>query len=132
MEGIECADLGGGALADILLRGTIEAAVEPIAQDADLCSDQLRDALSLLPAELRRVLRLPSPARQCFTMRFLAGLPGQDCACLLNFEACQVEEAAILGACLLTLGGSIASLRDNQAKNNDDTERHMDSGRRLH
>ena len=101
MESIESADFGRGALAQVLLCGTIQAALVSRAANAELQPEQLKDASSLLPAELRRVLRLPAPARQCFTLRLLAGLTAKACARLLRFEVCQVDEAAILGAQML-------------------------------
>lgn len=56
---------------------------------------------SLLPPELRRVLRLPTDLRQCFVLRILAGLPGAVCAPLLHKEISQVEEAAGAAAQML-------------------------------
>jgi hypothetical protein len=51
-----------------------------------------------LPAELLRVLRLPSPLRQCFVLRVLMAMPGHYCACLLHLDAAQVDANTHLAA----------------------------------
>lgn len=51
-----------------------------------------------LQPEMLRVLRLPSPLRQCFVLRVLMAMPGQYCARLLRIEAAQVDVNTHLAA----------------------------------
>jgi len=49
---------------------------------------------SALPIELKRVLRLPTDRRQCFVLRFLAGLSREDAAHMLSMSPHLVDERA--------------------------------------
>jgi hypothetical protein len=101
LESIRCLDLDDDAPGEKLIRGALRAA---IARQREIVEQEPGDfdyALSLLPAELRRVLRLPTDSRNCFALRVLAGLPRNVCAPLLNLERRQVDEAAGVAAQLL-------------------------------
>jgi hypothetical protein len=58
---------------------------------------------SLLPAELKAVLRLSCLPRQCFVLRILAGLPRKVCAGMLRLSMANVDRH--LWAALKCLAG---------------------------
>ncbi len=60
-------------------------------QDFDLAS-------SVLPLELRRVLRLPLDLRHCFVLRFLAGFSREDCAKILHLKMERVDDGVCAAA----------------------------------
>ncbi|HMH07615.1 MAG TPA: hypothetical protein VK579_13130 [Terriglobales bacterium] len=59
-----------------LLRAAIVAAMAMGFSDMP----ELDEVSSILPLELRRVLRLPAELRRCFVLRILAGLSGEECS----------------------------------------------------
>jgi DNA-directed RNA polymerase specialized sigma24 family protein len=79
---------------EVLLRGAVNAAIEPQSEASRQPTEDLERASSMLPFELRRVLHLPPALRQCFVLRFLVGLPREVCARLLHLEIRQVDERA--------------------------------------
>lgn len=79
---------------EALLRGAVNAAIEPPTEISEQLPEDLACASSMLPFELRRVLHLPTALRHCFVLRFLVGLPREDCARLLHLEIHQVDERA--------------------------------------
>ena len=79
---------------EVLIRGAVNAAVEPPSETSEQLPEDLEHASSMLPFELRRVLHLSQALRQCFVLRFLVGLPREVCARLLHLEIRQVDERA--------------------------------------
>jgi len=59
-----------------LLRAAIVAAMAMGFSDMP----ELDEVSSILPLDLRRVLRLPAELRRCFVLRILAGLSGEECS----------------------------------------------------
>jgi hypothetical protein len=94
LESIERLDLDHDAPGEKLIRGALHAALGHRSNSAGERPGQLEPALSLLPMELQRVVRLPVPLRHCFTLYVLAGLPASVSAPLLNLGISQVKEAA--------------------------------------
>jgi DNA-directed RNA polymerase specialized sigma24 family protein len=78
-----------------LLRATARAA---LALYRPREGEEITPASVLLPAELQRVLRLPSDLRQCFVLRMLAGLPRESCAQLLDLDLDAVDRDTSLAA----------------------------------
>ena len=72
----------------------MNAAIEPPSEISEQLPEDLACASSMLPFELRHVLHLPTALRHCFVLRFLVGLPREDCARLLHLEIRQVDERA--------------------------------------
>jgi hypothetical protein len=97
LESIQRLDLSDNAPAEKLMQYAFEAVSGRLRNNVEDC------AVSLLPPELESVLRLPSDLRGCFTLRVLAGLPGEICASLLDLETSQLEEA--VGAAATILAG---------------------------
>lgn len=77
---------------DTLFAGTLKAA---IAQPGEVWdgSEEIDRASSILPFELRRVLRLVPNLRHCFVCRVLAGFSREVCASLLHLEVRQLDES---------------------------------------
>jgi len=75
---------------DALLHGIVAASIASRTPDARI--DEEDHASSLLPVELRLVLRLPVDLRRCFVLRMLAGFSIGTCARMLQTEIHQVEE----------------------------------------
>jgi hypothetical protein len=71
-----------------LLRAAIVAAMAMGFSDMP----ELDEVSSILPLELRRVLRLPAELRRCFVLRILAGLSGEECSHLLDMSIGLVDE----------------------------------------
>jgi hypothetical protein len=90
LKGIEWIDSDGGQGED-LLQSTVKAAIERD-RFPGLSPKPSDSAVSRLPLELQRVLRLPHFLRHCFVLRVLAGLPPELCACLLNANGHQVDK----------------------------------------
>jgi hypothetical protein len=86
-EGIQATE-HGDASPDALLHETMAASITGNSRP----SIEEGDAASRLPAELRRVLRLPRDLRRCFVLRVLAGLPNEICARMLRIEIHRVDE----------------------------------------
>ncbi len=88
-------DLFSEALFRRVVHYSINQQVEtPTAHERDL--DR---AESILPFELRCVLRLSLNLRYCYVLRILVGLPREVCAWLLQMDSSQIDEytcAAIL------------------------------------
>jgi hypothetical protein len=101
LESIRWLDLDDEAPGEKLVRGALQAALARQRQIVEQRSGELECALSLLPLELRRVLRLPADLRHCFALRILAGLPRNVCAPLLHLELCRVDETAGVAAQML-------------------------------
>jgi hypothetical protein len=101
LESIRWLNLDDDAAGEKLIRGALKAAIARECEIVEQRPGELDYALSLLPLELRRVLRLPADLRHCFALRVLAGLPRNVCAPLLNLEIRQVEEAAGFAAQML-------------------------------
>jgi hypothetical protein len=87
LESIRWLDLDDEAPGEKLVRGALQAALARQRQIVEQRSGELECALSLLPLELRRVLRLPADLRHCFALRILAGLPRNVCAPLLHWSS---------------------------------------------
>lgn len=101
LEGVECLGLEENFSEEMLLREVLKSALDRGSTIAQQGSGEFDRALSLLPAELRRVMRLPTHLRYCFTLRMLVGLPLDLCARLLRLEIVQIEEAVIDAAQIL-------------------------------
>jgi len=98
MERAETAILEGARLLDpdeasgeALWREAVMASLEPPNETPGRLEDQEHLA-TILPWELRRVLRLSPDLRHCFVLRLLAGWPREVCARLLHLEIRQVDE----------------------------------------
>jgi len=61
------------------------------------------DLSSMLPVELRRVLRLPGDLRRSFVLRVLAGLSREECARLLCRDIPDVDQTVCAAAQELAL-----------------------------
>jgi hypothetical protein len=101
LESIGCLDFDDDASGEKLTREALKTAISRERQIAEKRPEDLDCALSFLPLELMRVLRLPADLRRCFALRVLAGLPRRFCALLLNLEIEQVEEKAGIAAQML-------------------------------
>ena len=94
LEGIQDLDLDDDASGELLIRTALQAAIERQGKAAEQQPEEVEYALTLVPPELRRVLRLPADLRHSFLLRILGGLPSDVCASLLHLEIRQVDEAA--------------------------------------
>ena len=106
LQGIESMNSDRGKPED-LLQTTVEAAIER-ETFGERSLTPPGPALTRLPLELQRVMRLPHFLRQCFVLRVLAGLPRELCADLLNSDQGQVDR----GTCAAML--ELPSIRDNR------------------
>ena len=91
------AKLAAGAMSEgtRLSWKAIAAAIQRGTPDAEEPPDA---ASTILPIELRRVLRLSPRLRQCFVLRLLMAMPRQYCAGLLGIDAREVDAASSLAA----------------------------------
>ena len=95
LEGIRLWD-GDGDLNEELTRLTVAAAVRGREAYSQQLTKETADASSLLPPELKRVLVLPSPFRECFILRRLLAIPSNFCARLLDLDPIRIEQATCL------------------------------------
>jgi hypothetical protein len=82
-----------GACGENLLHQALNAVIQP-QESPRWRPKHLELAISKLPWELKRVLRLPRYIRQCFVLRVLARWPRELCATLLNSDADQIDRGA--------------------------------------
>jgi len=101
LESIGSLELDQDTQGEKLLRGALKAAIAQDYEAAAPGTEELEYALSLLSPELKAVLRLPAHLRFCFILRFLARLPRNVCASLLNLEIPQLEQTATVAAQML-------------------------------
>jgi hypothetical protein len=81
---------------DALLQGTIAASIPTnIREELDEGQEQTS---SVLPVELRRVLRLSQELRRCYVLRVLLGLPREICARMLRTEIHRIDELVCVSA----------------------------------
>jgi hypothetical protein len=78
-------------IAETLLQRTIELSIQSVA-----CSDGSDVEIEWpgLPIELRNVLEMKAPLRQCFVLRVLLSLPEEMCAGLLRLSRSEVGSHA--------------------------------------
>ena len=95
LEGIRVMDRSRVS-AEALLRTTGEASIS--AKIPCERVEEKESASSLLPVELRRVLRLPPDFRRCFVLRVLVGLSREVCARMLQTEIHRVDELVCVSA----------------------------------
>lgn len=93
LDGIAaCEDVSHRSLLIAALRSTLRRRAN---------SAEARDAVQLLPAELRRLFGLPPRSRDCFVLRILLDLSPEVCARLLNISVTELDDA--LNAALTAL-----------------------------
>jgi hypothetical protein len=91
---------------DMVLRGTISAAVTPEMMAGNEGSRQPQPTVSWLPVPLRRVLLLPRNLRQAFVLRLLLGMPRDRCSQLLRLDERKLDEHVRQAAIFLSQGHS--------------------------
>ena len=101
LRGIECMNVDLEPQGE-LLRKSLTAAFRNAEQGAPPSANEADEAALLLRVELRPVLRLPSKLRECFTLRFLAGLSTEQSARLLHLAGDEVDTYAVMAAKLLS------------------------------
>ena len=93
LEGIRGMDRNNVS-GEALLQGTVAASIA-----AKIPEQRAEEqASSMLPVELRRVLRLSLDFRRCFVLRVLIGLPRAVCARLLQTEIHRIDELVYASA----------------------------------
>jgi hypothetical protein len=90
LEGIKVTQRGEVSDEALLLQGTLSASIAAGA-DGPRAEEQ-QHASSLLPVELRRVLRLLPDFRRGFVLRVLVGLSREVCARMLQTEIQHIDE----------------------------------------
>ncbi|MEP6538013.1 MAG: hypothetical protein ABJF23_21925, partial [Bryobacteraceae bacterium] len=95
MEGIRVMERNGDE-GEMLMQRTMAASIAAKVSRRE--SAEHRHAESLLPLELRRVLRLSRDFRRCFVLRALAGLSREVCAHLLQIEIHLIDELVCASA----------------------------------
>ena len=84
---------------ETLFRRAVHYAIDPQIEVSDKSQKEADRAASILPFELRCVLKLSKHMRYCYVLRVLVGLPREVCGWLLHLDTPQVEQrtcAAIL------------------------------------
>jgi DNA-directed RNA polymerase specialized sigma24 family protein len=76
---------------EALLHAAARAAVAPRGGAKTARYEDAESAVSLLPMELRGILRLSSERRQCLVLRVLVGLSRRACARVLEMHVRQVD-----------------------------------------
>jgi hypothetical protein len=82
---------------EVLFGNVLRAAARANIQRKPKQSGDPEAGASYLPSELQAVLRLAHEPRCCFVLRFLAGLPRQVCARLLDLHSDQVDQYTCAG-----------------------------------
>ncbi len=100
LEGIESLDIAA-APGEELVRRTVAAAIETGKRYPQQPSEEVEEASSMLPAELRPVLHLSPDLRGCYVLRILAAMPREACARLLQLGVSQVDQATCLAVLAL-------------------------------
>jgi len=75
-----------------LFRRAVHYAIDPQIEVSDKSQKEVDRAASILPFELRCVLKLSKHMRYCYVLRILVGLPREVCAWLLHLDTSQVEQ----------------------------------------
>jgi hypothetical protein len=96
VEGIKATQRGKVSDETLLLQGTLSASIAA-GSNSPRAAEQ-EHASSLLPVELRRVLRLLPYFRRGFVLRVLVGLSREVCARMLQIEIHQIDEVVRLAA----------------------------------
>lgn len=79
---------------ETLFRRALHYAIDPQIEVSDKSQKEVDRAASILPFELRCVLKLSRQMRYCYVLRILVGLPREVCAWLLHLDTSQVEQRA--------------------------------------
>src|SRR5277367_3317268 len=77
---------------ETLFRRAVHYAIDPQIRVSGQQQKEVERAASILPFELRCVLKLSKNLRYCYVLRVLVGLPREVCAWLLHLDTAQVEE----------------------------------------
>jgi hypothetical protein len=96
LEGIKIMERGNVSDEALLLQGTLSASIAARADGGRV--EEQEHASSLLPVELRRVLRLLPDFRRGFVLRVLIGLSREVCARMLQVEIQQIDELVCVAA----------------------------------
>jgi len=95
-EGIQVMERGKVSDETLLLQGTMSASIAARANGPR--AEEQEYASSLLPVELRRVLRLLPDFRRGFVLRVLVGLSREVCARMLQTEIQHIDELVYVAA----------------------------------
>jgi DNA-directed RNA polymerase specialized sigma24 family protein len=75
-----------------LVHGTVQASLNNGRESASTRQEDVAEASALLPVELREILKLSRPSRNCLVLRILAGMSRDVCARLLQLSICEVDD----------------------------------------
>jgi hypothetical protein len=102
---------------ETLFRRAVHYAIDPQIKVSGQPQKEVDRAASILPFELRCVLKLSKNLRYCYVLRILVGLPREVCAWLLHLDISQVEQRT----CAAMLELPLIQQREYQAQDGTPT-----------